>query len=136
MKFHENSEYIKEILNKLYGTSSTAVQHRVYDISTGEPRSKNHEALAEAKYVHFSDRPMPRPWLDAKKDGTSISQSAEPCLTAIAIVQLSKHGWRFAGTSRRVESAYAGKFMMARRSTTKRERVDRGMNCCSYESVI
>jgi hypothetical protein len=68
MEFHDN-----DILNKLYGTSSIAVQHRKYDISTAELRSKSHEASTEAKYVHFSDWPITRPWLEAKKDGRCIS---------------------------------------------------------------
>lgn len=78
---HEGFDYDMDILNKLYETSSTVIPHRKYDLLTGEIRPKNHELylgskeswnirniLAEAKFVHFSDWPMPKPWLEAKQE--------------------------------------------------------------------
>lgn len=68
-----------DILNRLYENSSTVIPHRKYDLLSGEFRGKNHAnylgspdevwdataVLAEAKFVHFSDWPMPKPWLNA-----------------------------------------------------------------------
>jgi hypothetical protein len=78
IEHHEGFDYDMDILNKLYGTSSTVIPHRKYDLLTAELRPKSHDAylgskeiwrvkdvLAEAKYVHFSDWPMPKPWLEA-----------------------------------------------------------------------
>jgi hypothetical protein len=78
MEHHEGFDYDMDILNKLYGTSSTVIPHRKYDLLTGEIRPKDHDAylgskemwrakdiLAEAKFLHFSDWPMPKPWLEA-----------------------------------------------------------------------
>jgi alpha-N-acetylglucosamine transferase len=66
--------YDMEIMNKLYGDSALVVPHRPYTLLTGEFRSKNHEAylgntdelwdaeeiLKDAKYLHFSDWPVPK----------------------------------------------------------------------------
>ena len=98
---HEGSDYDMDILNKLYGTSSTVIPHRKYDLLTGQFRGEHHEAylgsskeawnateaLAEAKYVHFSDWPMPKPWLEAKQedwdkftpDCRRISETEQDC---------------------------------------------------------
>jgi hypothetical protein len=81
MEKHEGFDYDMDILNKLYGNSSTVIPHRKYDLITGEIKPKDHQAylgtreewqvgraLAEAKYVHFSDWPMPKPWLEAAEE--------------------------------------------------------------------
>ena len=70
------SEFDKEIVNDLYGQQCLVIPHRRYDMQTGEFRGKNHAnylgsnhdvwtaagALAEAKFIHFSDWPVPKPW--------------------------------------------------------------------------
>ncbi|KAL1596464.1 U1 small nuclear ribonucleoprotein C [Paraconiothyrium brasiliense] len=75
---HEGHDYDMDILNKLYGKSSTVIPHRRYDLLSGEFHDTEHEnylgspnekwdpkvALEEAKFVHFSDWPMPKPWLE------------------------------------------------------------------------
>ncbi|KAJ6181417.1 hypothetical protein N7485_000059 [Penicillium canescens] len=62
--------------------SAFVFPHRPYDLLTGEFRSKKHESylgnsreawdpektLMEAKFLHFSDWPVPKPWLPASKD--------------------------------------------------------------------
>ncbi|CAI6260981.1 unnamed protein product [Periconia digitata] len=81
MENHEGFDYDMDILNKVYGTSSTVIPHRKYDLLTGEIRPKEHhsylgskelwrvkDVLAETKFVHFSDWPMPKPWLEAKPE--------------------------------------------------------------------
>lgn len=72
-----------EIVNKLYGKNCLILPHRPYDILTGEFRGKGrHEnylgnsyevwdpekIYREAKFLHFSDWPMPKPWLYADED--------------------------------------------------------------------
>ncbi|PIL22730.1 hypothetical protein GSI_15423 [Ganoderma sinense ZZ0214-1] len=75
-----------EIVNTLYGRDCMVLPHRRYVLLTGEFRivdangtGKGHaaylgneyetwdadKALREAKFLHFSDWPMPKPWLDA-----------------------------------------------------------------------
>ncbi|KAJ4299891.1 U1 small nuclear ribonucleoprotein C [Kalmusia sp. IMI 367209] len=75
---HEGHDYDMDILNKLYGKSSTVIPHRKYDLLSGEFQNSKHEnylgspnqkwdskeILEEAKFVHFSDWPMPMPWLE------------------------------------------------------------------------
>ncbi|KAH7316694.1 nucleotide-diphospho-sugar transferase, partial [Stachybotrys elegans] len=69
-------DYDMEIVNQLYLDSATVLPHRPYDLLTGEFRSEDHSAylgsdreewdpvaaLKEAKFLHFSDWPMPKPW--------------------------------------------------------------------------
>jgi len=70
-------DFDMEIVNKLYGNDSIVLPHRKYDLVTGEFRSGDHarylgskeevwdprKVIDEAKFVHFSDWPMPKPWL-------------------------------------------------------------------------
>ncbi|KAL5339284.1 hypothetical protein BJX70DRAFT_364383 [Aspergillus crustosus] len=63
----------------LYKSSALVLPHRPYDLLTGEFRSKSHIAylgndlevwdpekiLKEAKYLHFLDWPVPKPWRSA-----------------------------------------------------------------------
>jgi alpha-N-acetylglucosamine transferase len=72
-------EYDMEIINALYGDSCLVFPHKPYLLLTGELRSKSHEAylgskeelwdvdsvMKQAKYVHFSDFPLPKPWVGA-----------------------------------------------------------------------
>jgi alpha-N-acetylglucosamine transferase len=70
-------DYDMEIVNYLYRDSAIVIPHRRYDMVSGEFRGKNHTyylgsdveewdpaaAYAEAKLIHFSDWPLPKPWL-------------------------------------------------------------------------
>ncbi|OKL62651.1 Glucose N-acetyltransferase 1 [Talaromyces atroroseus] len=69
--------YDMELLNDRYGASALVLPHRQYGLVTGEFRTKDHrnflgnthetwnpdKALSEAKLVHFSDWPLPKPWI-------------------------------------------------------------------------
>lgn len=71
-----DSEYDMEIVNELYLDSATILPHRKYDMLTAEFRGDDHElylgsdreewdpveAFKEAKFMHFSDWPVPKPW--------------------------------------------------------------------------
>jgi len=71
------NDYDMEIMNQLYGASALIIPHRPYTMLTGELREKDHAmylgnpeetwdpvlAFNEAKFVHFSDYPVPKPWL-------------------------------------------------------------------------
>ena len=68
-----------DILNSMYKDSCIIIPHKRYNMLSGEFRASNHEkylgsdkeawdgptALEEAKFVHFSDWPVPKPWLQA-----------------------------------------------------------------------
>ena len=70
-------EYDMEIINALYGDTCLVIPHKPYLLLTGEMHSTNHKAylgseeeswdvdnvMKEAKYIHFSDYPMPKPWV-------------------------------------------------------------------------
>lgn len=72
-----DSGYDMDILNTLYKDSSLVLPHRPYNMLSGEFRSDSHERYLgsqrevwnaeriskEAKYIHFSDWPVPKPWL-------------------------------------------------------------------------
>ncbi|KAL2784669.1 nucleotide-diphospho-sugar transferase [Aspergillus keveii] len=72
-------DYDMDILNRLYRDSALVLPHRPNALLTGEFRSKSHsrylgnpvedwdpaKILAEAKLVHFSDWPVPKPWIAA-----------------------------------------------------------------------
>lgn len=83
-----NSIYDMEIINALFGSSPDCLRlpHRVYALLTGEFRRRTDEhelyfddgkrewnpdaAIMEAKFVHFSDYPMGKPWTVEKgRDG-------------------------------------------------------------------
>lgn len=69
-----SNAYDMEIVNDLYRDSATVLPHRPYDLLTGEFRGKHHAAylgneieewdsyaiLREAKFLHFSDWPVPK----------------------------------------------------------------------------
>ncbi|OQE37072.1 hypothetical protein PENCOP_c010G00097 [Penicillium coprophilum] len=71
------SDYDMEIMNRLYGDSALILPHRPYTMLTGELRNDDHskylgnsnetwnpdKVLKEAKFVHFSDWPVPKPWI-------------------------------------------------------------------------
>lgn len=77
MKTRKPDEFDMEVLNNLYRDRCIILPHRPYNLLSGEFRSKSHEkyltnygekwdaraVLDEAKFVHFSDWPLPKPWL-------------------------------------------------------------------------
>jgi len=72
--------YDMEIMNSLYGNDCVVLPHQKYALLTGEFRKDDHSAYlgsdgakwdagivrSEAKYVHFSDDPLPKPWMKHK----------------------------------------------------------------------
>lgn len=72
-----NTRYDMELLNDRYADSAMVLPHRQYGLVSGEFRTKSHWrylgndhevwnpdlVLAEAKFVHFSDWPLPKPWI-------------------------------------------------------------------------
>lgn len=84
-----NDGYDMEIVNTLYRDHALVLPHRRYDLLTSEFRSDNHsqylgsdieiwnptQALKEAKFVHFSDWPVPKPWIPMPD---SIREEREP----------------------------------------------------------
>lgn len=70
-------KYDMELINDFYGDSAMVLPHRQFGLISGEFRSPNHTAflgtddevwdpdrvLKEAKFVHFSDWPLPKPWI-------------------------------------------------------------------------
>lgn len=72
------NDFDMEIVNTLYSDSAMILPHRPYNMLTGEFRAANHTAylgndlekwdpdaaLAEAKFLHFSDWPVPKPWIE------------------------------------------------------------------------
>lgn len=72
-----HGDYDMEILNRLYGDSALILPHREYGLLSGEFRSENHryylgneheiwdaeKVISEASLVHFSDWPLPKPWI-------------------------------------------------------------------------
>lgn len=73
------NDYDMDILNDIYGESALVLPHRGYGLLTSEFRRHDHGAYLgsdketwnpvtaynEAKFVHFSDWPLPKPWLPA-----------------------------------------------------------------------
>ncbi len=70
-------EYDMEILNRFYGDSAMLLSHREYGLLSGEFRTDDHRnylgsslatwdperVIREASLVHFSDWPLPKPWI-------------------------------------------------------------------------
>ncbi|OHE96647.1 glucose N-acetyltransferase [Colletotrichum orchidophilum] len=70
-------DYDMEIVNQLYKDNALILPHRPYDLLTAEFRMDHHQwylgndqevwdpvaVYNEAKLVHFSDWPLPKPWL-------------------------------------------------------------------------
>ncbi|KAI0967610.1 glucose N-acetyltransferase [Xylaria arbuscula] len=87
------NDYDMEIVNQLYIDQAMILPHRPYDLLTGEFRGDEHEKYLgtdreefdpvavynEAKYLHFSDWPVPKPWIPMSE---SIRQDKQPkCVT-------------------------------------------------------
>ncbi|KAK1448576.1 glucose N-acetyltransferase [Colletotrichum cuscutae] len=76
------NDYDMELVNELYQDSAMVLPHRPYDLLTGEFSKDNHQwylgsdeeawdpvaVYNEAKLLHFSDWPLPKPWLDAPEN--------------------------------------------------------------------
>lgn len=72
-----SGDYDMEVLNRLYGDSALVLPHRQYGLLSGEFRKDDHSsylgndygpwnaatAIREASLVHFSDWPLPKPWI-------------------------------------------------------------------------
>lgn len=67
--------YDMDIVNDLYWDDCVVIPHRKYNLLTGEFRNKDHTkylgkekwdpvvVIQEAKFIHFSDYPVAKPWL-------------------------------------------------------------------------
>jgi hypothetical protein len=76
-------DYDMEIVNQLYLDSAAVLPHRPYELLTSEFRKTNHtsylgsdleiwdprKAFNEAKFLHFSDDPVPKPWVKTSDNG-------------------------------------------------------------------
>ena len=78
----DRNAYDMEIVNHLYGDTALVLPYDIYDLYTGEfrggPDHKNFlgdlgavwnpdKAVERAKFVHFSDWPLPKPWITAEQ---------------------------------------------------------------------
>jgi hypothetical protein len=90
----KGGDFDMEIVNNLYSKDCMILPHRRYDLLTGEFRSKGLHTnyigntyerwdpevmLKEAKFLHFSDWPMPKPWLPA--DEATKTKTQPECET-------------------------------------------------------
>ncbi|KAF2815150.1 nucleotide-diphospho-sugar transferase [Mytilinidion resinicola] len=80
--------YDMDLVNDRFGDSALVLPHRPYALLSGEFRAHNHSrylgngyeawdadaALREAKLVHFSDWPLPKPWVMWPLDGLAAMQ--------------------------------------------------------------
>jgi alpha-N-acetylglucosamine transferase len=76
--------YDMEIINSLFGSTCSILPHQAYALLTGELRSPDPEhkaffdpatmkwdpdqVMKEAKFVHFSDYPFPKPWQETSAE--------------------------------------------------------------------
>ncbi|KAJ5051618.1 uncharacterized protein L3040_001393 [Drepanopeziza brunnea f. sp. 'multigermtubi'] len=82
-------DFDMEIINNLYGKDCIVIPHRRYGLITREFRSErphseylgnDHEewdpekAFKEAKFLHFSDWPAPKPWLPMSESARNANQ--------------------------------------------------------------
>lgn len=77
----DDTDFDMELVNNLYRDSCFIIPHRRYDLITGEFKASDHSrylgsteevwdpeaALKEAKFLHYSDWPHPKPWFPASK---------------------------------------------------------------------
>ncbi|KAK3709073.1 hypothetical protein LTR37_011052 [Vermiconidia calcicola] len=82
------NDFDMEIVNNLYGASCFIIPHRKYDLLTGEFKSGDHskylgskeeewdpdKVLEEAKFLHFSDWPYPKPWVSVSGSTTDTNK--------------------------------------------------------------
>ncbi|RBQ66603.1 hypothetical protein FVER14953_11649 [Fusarium verticillioides] len=101
----KSGEYDMEIVNQLYGDNALVFPHRRLALLSGEFRKEEHAqylgseleiwdpaaAYSEAKLVHFSDWPLPKPWklmleedrLAAQPNCTQTTSGEEDCTARI-----------------------------------------------------
>ena len=94
--FQVGRNYDMDLLNHRFGSSAMVLPHRPYAMLTAEFRASDHSAylgttngprdryskyewdadraLAEAKLVHFSDWPLPKPWVMWPQEGLAEMQ--------------------------------------------------------------
>jgi alpha-N-acetylglucosamine transferase len=88
--------YDMEIINDLYRGSCAVLPHQKYALLTGEFRRTEHKQYLagsgedwdpekvrrEAKYVHFSDHPLEKPWVESEdwKWEEAIPKCVEPAV--------------------------------------------------------
>jgi hypothetical protein len=93
--FAQSKRYDMDLLNNRFGSSAMVLPHRPYAMLTAEFRKHNHstylgipdgpkmdprgkwdpdQALKEAKLVHFSDWPLPKPWIMWPAEGLAEMQ--------------------------------------------------------------
>ncbi|PYI18892.1 glucose N-acetyltransferase [Aspergillus violaceofuscus CBS 115571] len=84
-----NADSDTKILNDLYHDSAIVIPHRPYHLLTGEFRAKDHAnylgsphatwdpdvILQDAKYLHFSDAPVSKPWI---KTPAAVMEKTQP----------------------------------------------------------
>jgi hypothetical protein len=82
------NKYDMELLNERFGSNAIVLPHRPYALLTGELRAHNHTAylgntdetwdpdtvIKDAKVVHFSDWPLPKPWVMWPLEGLAEMQ--------------------------------------------------------------
>ena len=82
------NDFDMEIVNDLYGKDCFIIPHRRYDLLTGEFKAGEHykylgnkqeqwdpdKILEEAKFLHFSDWPYPKPWITAPQSSTDANK--------------------------------------------------------------
>jgi hypothetical protein len=86
----DDSGFDMDILNTMYKDSCMVMPHRRYNLLTAEFRAENHEkylgsdeawdgtkAFEEARFIHFSDWPVPKPWLQASD--STITEHQPKC---------------------------------------------------------
>jgi hypothetical protein len=84
----QRNKFDMELVNERFEDSALVIPHRPYALLTGEFRNANHsaylgntfeiwnaeKALKEAKLVHFSDWPLPKPWIMWPSEGVAEIQ--------------------------------------------------------------
>lgn len=84
---HADSGFDMDILSTMYKNSCITLPHRKYDMLSAEFRAEDHtkylgskeawngtRVLEESKFIHFSDWPVPKPWLEASDEIKSKHQ--------------------------------------------------------------
>ena len=113
-----HNDYDMDILTTLYKDSAMVLPHRPYDLLTGEFRGNDHQnylqdprqdwdpdaVLKEAKYMHFSDWPLPKVWKHNTLSNVSSLTVFEPWLAKPEEVDESKPPCRPASTKDQTEN--------------------------------